>query len=277
MANEADERPDFAGIKVKQQATWASGDYAAVGVALPLMAELLCEAMDVRSGSRALDVAAGSGNASLAAARRGCRVLSTDYVPALLERGKMRAEADGLKIEFQVADAENLPFADGEFDAALSTVGVMFAPDQERTAAEMLRVVRAGGKIGLASWTPAGFVGQIFKCLGKYIPPAAGLRPPSRWGTEAGLRELFGSDVEIASTTRDFVFRSLSPERWLEHFKTYYGPMHKAFAFLDEAEQASLTADLLALVASLNRAGDGTMVLPSEYLEAVITKLPKRG
>lgn len=271
-ANGANVGPDYSAIKVKQQATWASGDYAAVGVALPLMAELLCEAMDVRSGSRVLDVAAGSGNASLAAARRGCRVTSTDYVPALLERGRLRAEADGLKMEFQVADAENLPFGDGEFDAALSTVGVMFAPDQERTSTEIKRVVRAGGKIGLASWTPAGFVGSIFRILGKYIPPAAGLRPPSRWGTEAGLREMFGSDVEIAATTRDFVFRSLSPERWLEHFKTYYGPMHKAFASLDDAGQTSLTADLLALVASLNRAEDGTMVLPSEYLEAVITK-----
>ena len=272
MENEASGQPDYAGIKVKQQATWATGDYAAVGVALPLMAELLCEAMDVRSGSRMLDVAAGSGNASLAAARRGCRVASTDYVPALLERGRLRAEADGLKMEFQVADAENLPFAEGEFDAALSTVGVMFAPNQERTAAEMLRVVRAGGKIGVASWTPAGFVGSIFRILGKYIPPAAGLRPPSRWGTETGLRELFGSEVAMATTTRDFMFRSLSPERWLEHFKTYYGPMNKAFSILDEAGQAGLTTDLLALVASLNRADDGTMVLPSEYLEVVITK-----
>ena len=263
---------DFAAIKVKQQATWASGDYAAVGSALVLMAELLVEAMDVRSGWKVLDVAAGSGNASLAAARRGCWVTSTDYVPELLERGRVRAAAEGVRMEFQEADAEKLPFADGAFDAAMSTVGVMFAPDQERAAAEMFRVCRAGGKMGLANWTPAGFVGAIFRCIGKYLPPAAGLRPPSVWGTEERLRELFPAAAGMEIVRKEFIFRAPSPEAWLEHFKTYYGPMNRTYAALDEAGQAELTADLMDLVAGLNRAEDGTMVLPSGYLEVVITK-----
>ena len=264
--------PNLEAIKAKQQVTWASGDYAVVGSTLVLMAELLAEAMDVRSGWRVLDVAAANGNASLAAARRGCRVTSTDYVPALLERGRIRADAEGYRIEFQEADAENLPFEDGTFDAVMSTVGAMFAPNQERTAAEMLRVCRSSGKIGLANWTPAGFVGQIFKCIGKYVPPPAGLKPPSLWGTEARLRELFPGVARIELVAREFVFRSPSPEKWLEIFKMYYGPMHKTFAGLDEAAKAGLTADLMTLVGSLNRAQDGTMVVPSGYLEIVITK-----
>ena len=263
---------DFGAIKGRQQAAWASGDYAAVGSALVLMPEMLCEAMDVRSGWAVLDVAAGSGNGSLAAARRGCRVTSTDYVPSLLERGKARAEAEGLQIKFLEADAENLPFADGAFDAVMSTVGVMFAPNQERAAAEMFRVCKAGGKIGLGNWTPEGFVGRIFRCIGKYVPPVAGLKPPSVWGTEARLKELFPGAAAMAVVKKEFMFRSLSPEAWLDHFKTYYGPMYRTFAALDEAGRTGLTEDLLALVGSLNRAEDGTMVLPSEYLEVVISK-----
>jgi ubiquinone/menaquinone biosynthesis C-methylase UbiE len=264
--------PDYGAIKVRQQAAWATGDYAVVGSGILLMAELVCEAMDVRSGWKVLDVAAGSGNASLGAARRGCHVTSTDFVPSLLERGKLRATAEGLEIEFQVADAENLPFGDGEFDAVMSTVGVMFAPNQVQSAAEMFRVCKPGGKIGMANWTPASFVGQIFKVIGKYVPPPAGLNPPSLWGTEARLKELFPAATKIETETKAFAFRSPTPEDWLRVFKTYYGPMNKTFGALDEAGQASLTADLMALVATMNRAEDGTMVLPSEYLEIVITK-----
>ncbi len=274
MADESGAGPDLGAVKAKQQATWASGDYAVIGTALVLMAEMLAEAMDVRSGWRVLDVAAGNGNSSLAAARRGCRVTSTDYVPALLERGRLRAEADGLRIDFMEADAENLPFDDGEFDAAVSTVGVMFAPNQDKCAAELLRVVKPGGKIGLANWTPTGFVGQIFKCIGKYIPPVAGLKPPSLWGTQARLNELFAGAAKVEATTKYFMFRSHSAEQWLEVFKTYYGPMHKTFLALDATGQAGLAADLIALVGSLNKAEDGTMVVPSEYLEIVITKQP---
>ena len=266
------DQPDFAAIKTKQQAAWASGDYAAVGSTLILMPELLCESMDVRSGWKVLDVAAGSGNASLAAARRGCRVTSTDYVPALLDRGRLRAQAEGLSIDFLEADAENLPFPDAAFDAVISTVGVMFAPNQDSAAAELFRVCKSSGKIGLGNWTPTGFVGQIFRCIGKYVPPAPGLKPPSLWGTGSRIEELFPQATIIDLQTKEFLFRSLSPEVWLEHFKTFYGPMQRTYAALDQPSQDALTKDLLALVATLNRADDGTMVLPSEYLEVVITK-----
>ena len=264
--------PDFSAIKTKQQAAWATGNYAVIGTSLQLVPELLCEAMDLRSGSVVLDVAAGNGNATLAAARRWARVTSTDYVPALLELGKARAAAEGWDITFAVADAEALPYADASFDAALSTFGVMFTPNQAQSAAEMFRVVRPGGKIGLANWTPPSFVGQIFKMLGKYIPPAAGLNPPSLWGTEARLHELFPRAASIDVTTKNAVMRYLSPDHWLEIFRTYYGPMNRAFAALDEAGKTALTADLHALMATMNTAHDGTLVLPSEYLEVVITK-----
>jgi SAM-dependent methyltransferase len=272
MSTETAPTPDFTAIKVKQQATWATGNYAVVGSTLVLVAELLCEAMDLRSGSRVLDVAAGNGNATLAAARRWCQVTSTDYVPALLEQGKARAAADGFTVAFQEADAENLPFGDDEFDAVLSTFGVMFTPNQARSSAELFRVCRPGGKIGLANWTPASFVGQIFRTMGKYIPPPAGVSPPSLWGTEAHLHELFPTASNIQATELTCDFRYLSPDHWLEVFRTYYGPMNKAFAVLDEAAQTALTADLMALMASMNRATDGTLVLASEYLEVVITK-----
>ena len=264
--------PDLGALKTKQQATWASGDYAVVGTTLQIVGETLCEAMDLRSGSRVLDVAAGNGNATLAAARRWCDVTSTDYVPALLERGRRRAEADGYNIHFQEADAENLPFEDASFDVVLSTFGVMFTPNQERAAAEMLRVAKPGGKIGLANWTPAGFVGQIFKCIGKQLPPPAGVKPAARWGTEAGLQDLFGDKATIQTSKRDFVFRYRSPEHFLEVFRTYYGPIHKAFGALDAAGQAALQDDLMALMTQMNRGDDGTLAVPSEYLEIVIVK-----
>jgi len=263
---------DLLAVKARQQTTWASGDYAAIGSGLQLMAELLCEAMDVRSGWEVLDVAAGHGNASLAAARRGCRVTSTDYVAALLERGRARAAAEGYRIAFEEADAENLPFAEARFDAVMSTVGVMFAPDQERAAAEVFRVCRPGGVIGLANWTPTGFVGQIFTVLSGYVPPPAGVRPPSVWGTEERLRELFPEAAEMVTTKRHFTFRALSAGHWLDNFRTFYGPMLKAFSVLDAERQARLSEDLLALCARLNRSGDGTLVLPSEYVEVVVRR-----
>jgi SAM-dependent methyltransferase len=272
MSIESAPTPDFIAIKAKQQATWATGNYAVVGSTLVLVAELLCEAMDLRSGSRVLDVAAGHGNATLAAARRWCQVISTDYVPALLEQGKVRAAADGFTVVFQEADAENLPFADNEFDAVLSTFGVMFTPNQARSSSELFRVCRPGGKIGLANWTPASFVGQIFKVVGKYLPPPAGLNPPSLWGTEEHLHKLFPTASNIQATKLTCDFRYLSPAHWLEVFRTYYGPTNRTYAALDEPNQIALTADFMALMASMNRATDGTLVLPSEYLEVVITK-----
>jgi len=264
---------DFTAIKDKQQAAWAAGDYAVSGTTLQIVGESLCEALDLRAGERVLDVAAGNGNATLAAARRWCEVISTDYVPALLERGRMRAAAEGLAVEFEQADAENLPYADASFDVVLSTFGVMFTPDQEKAAAELARVCRAGGRIGLANWTPAGFIGELFKLLGQYLPPPAGVRSPALWGTEERLRELFANRTRSIEIGRKyFVFRYRSAAHWLETFRTFYGPVQKVFAALDEAKRGWLTADMIALAERFNRAHDGTLVVPSEYLEVVITR-----
>ncbi len=262
---------DLAAVKTSQQAAWSAGDYAVVGTTLQIVGESLCEALDLRAGDRVLDVAAGNGNATLAAARRWCDVVSTDYVPALLERGRARASAEGLPVRFEQADAENLPFPDQSFDVVLSTFGVMFTPDQDKAAAEMARVCRPGGRIGLANWTPASLIGELFKLIGRYVPPPAGVNSPSLWGTEARLRELFGRRLDtIAIERRDFVFRYRSAAHWLEVFRTFYGPMQKAFGALDAAKQESLAADLIALAERFNRATDGTLVAPSDYVEVVI-------
>jgi SAM-dependent methyltransferase len=265
--------PDLAAVKLKQRTAWSAGDYAVVGTTLQIVGESLCEAVDLRAGERVLDVAAGNGNATLAAARRFGDVVSTDYVPELLERARVRAVAEGLAVEFREADAEDLPFADGEFDVVLSSFGVMFTPDQPRTAAELARVCRPGGRIGLANWTPASMIGEVFRTLGRYLPPPAGVASPALWGTEARVRELFGDDARsIGSTPRHFVFRYRSPAHWLDVFRTYYGPMLKAFAALDGPRQRALEADLLGLASRHNRSGDGTLVAPSEYLEVVVTR-----
>jgi ubiquinone/menaquinone biosynthesis C-methylase UbiE len=265
-------QPDLATLKRRQQGAWSSGDYAVVGTTLQIVGENLCEALDLRAGSKVLDVAAGNGNVTLAAARRWCDVTSTDYVRALLDRGRERATADHLKVEFREADAEALPFPDNSFDVVVSTFGVMFTPDQDKAAAELLRVCRSGGKIGMANWTPEGFIGQLFKTLGRYLPPPAGVRSPALWGTRVRLDELFGKAGNIDAQPRMFVFRYKSPEHWLEVFKTYYGPMFKAFAALDAGKQSALRNDIMALVAQFNHANDGTVAVRSEYLEVVITK-----
>jgi ubiquinone/menaquinone biosynthesis C-methylase UbiE len=264
---------DFAAIKTRQQGAWSTGNYAIVGTTLQIVGESLCEALDLRSGSRVLDVAAGNGNATLAAARRWCDVTSTDYVPALLESGRKRAEAEGHTIEFQEADAENLPFPDGSFDVVLSTFGVMFTPDSEKAASELARVCKPGGKIGLANWTPEGFIGQLFKTIGKYVPPAAGMKSPSLWGTQARLEELFGVAGKVRAKSQNFNFRYTSPQQFVEVFRTDYGPMNKAFGALEGTEkQTAFHKDLLELLEKGNRSGDRTLVLPSEYLEVVIEK-----
>lgn len=265
--------PDLAMIKSQQQAAWSSGDYAVVGTTLQIVGEELCETLDLRSGQKVLDVAAGNGNATLAAARRWCAVTSTDYVPDLLARGRVRAEAEGLLIAFQEADAEALPFDDGTFDAVVSTFGVMFTPNQDRAAGEMLRVCKPGGQIGLANWTPEGFVGQIFKTIGKYRPSPPGAKSPLLWGTRARLEEMFGAKASaIRAELRYFNFRYRSAAHFVDVFKTYYGPMFKAFEALDQAGQMNLRDDLAALVTRLNKAADGTMVVPAEYLQVVIIK-----
>ena len=265
--------PDLAAIKTRQRGAWGSGDYALIGTTLQIVGENLCEALDLRSGQKILDVAAGNGNATLAAARRWCDVTASDYVPALLDRARERAAAERLEVEFREADAENLPFDDASFDAVMSTFGVMFTPDQDRAATELLRVCKSGGKIGLANWTPEGFIGQLFKTLGKHVPPPAGVKSPALWGTRARIDEMFGAQsVSIVSNPRYFVFRYRSPEHFVDVFRTWYGPLLKAFAALEAAGQAALNDDLIALIARFNRSGDQTMVVPGEYIEIVITK-----
>ena len=265
--------PDFATIKQRQQATWASGDFAVIGTTLQIVGETLAEAVDIRAGERVLDVAAGNGNATLAAARRFAEVTSTDYVPALLDKGRARAAANGLHVDFRIADAEDLPFEDGSFDAVLSTFGAMFTPDHTRPAREMLRVVRNGGRIGLANWTPEGFIGQLFKVIGAYIPAPVGLKSPALWGTEPHIVELFGPQAtNIRTVRKNFNFRYQSAAHWIHIFRDFYGPAHKAFAALDSAGQHALEKDITALLNRCNTAGPASLVVPSEYLEVVITR-----
>ena len=265
--------PDLGAIKARQQATWASGDYGQIGVRLQVVGESLCEAVDLHATDKVLDVAAGNGNASLAAARHFADVTSTDYVPELLEQGRRRAEADGLPITFQVADAEALPFPDEWFDVALSTFGVMFAPDQDQAARELVRVVKPGGKIGLANWTPDGFIGRLFEVVSALVPPPPGLRSPMEWGTETRLVELFGPHAtDIRTKRRTYTFRYRSAEHWIEVFRTFYGPTHRAFAALDEAGRQALHAGLLALLNRWSRSNGAALCIPGDYLEVVVTK-----
>ncbi|CAH0353654.1 class I SAM-dependent methyltransferase [Aquabacterium sp. CECT 9606] len=264
--------PDFGAIKQRQQATWASGDYATVGTTLQIVGEMLAEAVDIRADERVLDIAAGNGNVTLAAARRFAQVTSTDYVQALLDKGRQRAEAEGLKVRFEVADAEALPYVDASFDAALSTFGVMFAPDHATAASEMLRVVRPGGRIGMANWTPEGFIGQLFKLIGTHVAPPAGVRSPSLWGTEAHLKDLFGPRLrDLRIERKHFHFRYRSAEHFVQVFRDFYGPTHKAFAALDAAGQDALARDITTLLNELDTGRGRGLVVPSQYAEIVIT------
>jgi SAM-dependent methyltransferase len=264
---------DYAAIKTRQRAVWSAGDYARIGVTLQIVGETLCEAVDLGASHRVLDVCAGNGNATLAAARRFADVVSTDYVADLLDRGRARAAADGLDVRFEQADAEALPFDDDSFDIVLSTFGVMFTPDQQRAADEMLRVLKPGGRIGLANWTPAGFIGQLLRTVGARVPPPPGVRPPVLWGEEAHLASLFGSRAKLSVQRRNFVFRYRSPANWVQVFRTLYGPLVKAFAALDDQGRQGLEAELHGLIDRFNTARDGTMVVPGEYLEVVATKV----
>jgi SAM-dependent methyltransferase len=265
--------PDLGAIKVKQRSIWSSGDYAVIGSTLQIVGENLCEAAEVSAGDRVLDVACGNGNAALAAARRYSLVTGVDYVASLLDRARARALANGLTIDLREGDAEDLPFPDGAFDVVLSTFGVMFSPDQPRAARELLRVCRPGGRIALANWTPDGFIGRVFQTVGRHAPPPAGLRSPASWGTEARLAELFGSAArEIRGQTRNFVFRYRSPDHWLQVFRTWYGPIHRTFMSLDPTGQEALERDLTTLLEEANEARDGTLAVPSTYLEAVVVR-----
>ena len=264
---------DFTAIKTRQQAAWGTGDYAVIGTTLQIVGESLAEACDLKTDERVIDVAAGNGNATLAAARRGCLVTSTDYVGSLLERAAERARAERLEVMFQTADAEALPFPDASFDAAVSTFGVMFAPDHAKSATELARVVRPGGRIGLANWTPDSLIGRMFKVLGRYVQPPAGVQPPSLWGTEAHVRMLFGeAAAEVQATPLHFAFRYRSAAHFIEVFRAWYGPVNKAFAAQTPEKADALASELTELLDGLNRAGRGSLVVPSEYLEVVVTR-----
>jgi SAM-dependent methyltransferase len=264
---------DLKALKARQHTAWSSGDYAVIGTTLQIVGERLAESMDLRAGQTVLDVAGGNGNATLAAARRWCEVTCTDYVEHLLASARKRAEAEGLHVQFEVADAENLPFPDASFDAVISTFGAMFSPDQDRTAAELLRVTRPGGRIGLANWTPNGFIGKLFKTIGKSLPPPAGVRSPTVWGTREWLNSAFGAAASsISVQSRHFSFRYRSPGHFLGVFREYYGPVLKAFEALDERGRKVLAEDIIGLIGRCNASGDETMMVPGEYLEVVITR-----
>ena len=273
MTKEEPQSINIAAIKEKQRNTWGSGDYARIGVTLQITGEQLCESMDLRAGESVLDIAGGNGNASLAAARRFCNVVSTDYVESLLDQSKARAQAEGLDIRYQFADAEALPFADNQFDNVVSTFGVMFTPNQAQSASELIRVCQPGGKIGLANWTPEGFVGEVFKLISSYIAPPTGVNSPALWGTRAFIDTHFNQHAsQITYRSREFNFRFQSPQHWVDLFRSYYGPVHKAFAALEPQQAQNMETDLLRLIAEFNRDNTGGMVVPSEYLEVVVNK-----
>ena len=268
-----DQAPSMVAIKERMHKVWTSGEYARIGNPLVIIGELLCEAADLHSGHKVLDVATGSGNTAISAARRFCEVTGMDLAPESIEHARKRAEAEGMEIIFEVGDAENLSYADASFDAVLSTIGVMFCPNQEKAASEMLRVSRPGGKIGLASWTPDGFTGTMLRTVGAHVPPPPGIKPPSLWGTEERLRELFGEDVsQLETTRRTYNFRYPSAEHFVGWFRDYYGPTVRAFAALDEEGRDALARDLRGLLEDRNVSGDGTLVVPSDYLEVVAVR-----
>lgn len=268
-----EQAPGMSVIKERMHKIWTSGDYAKIGNPIAIMGELLCEVVDLRSGDKVLDVATGSGNTAISAARRFCAVTGMDLAPESIEHARRRAGAEGMDITFEVGDAENLSYADGSFDVVLSTIGVMFCPDQEKAASELLRVCRPGGKIGLASWTPDSFTGNMLKTVGKHVPPPPGVKPPSLWGTEERLRELLGEGVSSLETTRRiYNFRYPSADHYVRWFRDYYGPTVRAFAALEPEGQDALARDLKELCESRNVSGDGTLVVPSDYLEVVAVR-----
>ncbi len=261
------------GVKQTQQQTWATGDFAIIGWNTVYPGELLCEAVDLRAGHKVLDVAAGSGNVALSAARRNCEAVGIDYVPALIERARMRAAVEGLPARFEVADCEQIPFADESFDRVLSLYGSMFAPDQEKAAQELIRVCRRGGRIGLGNWTPDGFWGQTFALVGRYLPPPSGVRPPPEWGTQKRLEELFGDFTSsMAVSKRNALFRFRNNQHWIDVFSTWFGPIMRVREKLDEGRCAQFLAELNGILDQFNQSDDETLLVSADYLEVVIVK-----
>jgi ubiquinone/menaquinone biosynthesis C-methylase UbiE len=264
---------DLEALKARQQATWASGNYSAVATRIANIAERLVDAADLHAGWRVLDVATGDGNAAIAAARRGCEVVGIDYVPGLVEHGRLRAGIEGLDVTFLEGDAEALAFPDASFDAVTSVVGVMFAADQGRAASELLRVCRPGGTIALASWTPTGYVGEMFRTTAAHVPPATGTPSPFHWGSEEGLKELLGSGISSLDVQeRTYTFRYESAEEFVSYFRTWYGPTLKAFEALDDAAQSALEADLVGLARRNDRGPEGSLAVDATYLEAIAVR-----
>ena len=266
-------RADLSVIKARQQKTWASGDFAVVASRIVLASELLADAADLRAGWKVLDVACGNGNATLAAARSGTRALGIDYVSELLEGGRGRAMAEGLDVEFRLGDAEDLPVPDASFDAVLSVFGAMFAPDHQRAAAEIIRVTRPGGTVGLASWTPGGFIGEMFGVITRHVPGPPGVASPMLWGTEQHLSDLFGPAIADArSVERTCTWRFTSAEEFVAFFRRWYGPSLKAFEAAGDDGRDALAADLADLARRGDRNGDGgSIAIPASYLQTVLT------
>lgn len=270
---ENSEQPSFEAITERQQQTWATGDFNVISRLTLPMSEALVEAMNPRPGQRVLDVACGTGNAALIASRRFCDVTGIDYVPALVERARTRAEGEGAEIDFQVGDAQALPFPDASFDVVLSAIGVMFAPNQEQAASELLRVCRPGGTIGLASWMPEKFGGDFFAAHARHAPPPPGIKPPTRWGTEAGLQELIGSGVSRMESNRHKCFAHfLSIDHAFDIHRTYFGPTIQAMKMLDPEAQKDLRQDIEEVFRRYNQATDGSVTLEYEYLQTVAVR-----
>ncbi|MEX0347178.1 MAG: class I SAM-dependent methyltransferase [Rhizobiaceae bacterium] len=271
IAVKIDSSPNYVKWNERLNKSWSSVDYARIGVRLQITGEKLAEAADFTPGSKVLDIAAGNGNASLAVARRFCEVTSTDYVQSLLDKGRERAEAEDLDIEFMIADAQDLPFADNSFDGIISTFGSMFAPDQRATAAELIRVCRPGGKIALASWTPRSFIGRLCRLVGSHMSASPGFKAPANWGRDEWLTEHFGAASSSMNLVRkEYNWRYHSAEHFLDYFRTYYGLVHKAFEKVGPEGEQLLAHDILSLVHEFNVADDGTVRMPSEYTQAVI-------
>lgn len=266
--------PDFSAVTQVQQGIWSKGDFSVIANLVYFPSERLAETLRILPGEHVLDVASGSGNAAIAAARRSWgNVISSDYVPALLERGRERAAAERLGVEFVEADAQDLPFDDASFDVVTSIFGAMFAPDQQRTADELLRVVKPGGRIGMGNWTPDGAVGEMFGTISKHAPPPPGVPSPLLWGTEEHVRELFGERISDLRTERRVSRQGfLSADHYIETFRRYFGPTETAYERVGSEGEQALTEDLRAMLEEANTGGERAMVLEAEYLELVATR-----